>query len=216
MRIRPSRSVDNQIDGAVIVIVDIDAIVRARVYAESIIATVRAPLVILDDQFAVVTANEAFYRMFRSTARDTEGRSFFELGNRIWDRPELRVLLDQVLPHDRAITDFVVKADSDGAQPEVLMLNAARLVHPELGRYLMLLSLEDVSERQRVENLRQQRVVDLAAADQSRNEFLAMLAHELRNPLAPIRTAAQLLGASGVPPASPKMRASSSSGRFRT
>ena len=82
VRIRPSRTVDNQIDGAVVVIVDIDAVVRARVYAESIIATVRAPLVVLDDQFAVVTANEAFYRMFRRTARDTEGRSFFELGNR--------------------------------------------------------------------------------------------------------------------------------------
>ncbi len=64
---------------------------------------------------------------------------------------------------------------------------------------MILLLLEDVTERQHAETLRQQRVSDLASADKSTNEFLAMLAHELRNPLAPIRTAAQLLGAPGVP-----------------
>lgn len=199
VRIRPYRTTDNQIDGAVVVFVDIDAMVRARLYAESIIATVRAPLVVIDERFIVVTANAAFYRMFHTVEGDTEGRSFFEVGNHAFDRPELRELIEQVLPEDRSVIDFRVNASRDSGQPEVALVNATRLVNAEGGRPLILLSMEDVTERQHAETLRQQRVVELAAADQSKNVFLAMLAHELRNPLAPIRTAAQLLGAPGVP-----------------
>jgi two-component system, chemotaxis family, CheB/CheR fusion protein len=199
VRIRPYRTVDNQIEGAVVVLVDIDATVRARLYAESIIATVRAPLVVTDERFIVVTANAAFYRMFHTVERDTEGRSFFDIGNGAFDAPELRELIQHVLPENQSVVDFPVNASRESSQPEVALVNATRLVNAEGGRPLILLSMEDVTERQHAENLRQQRVVDLASADQSKNEFLAMLAHELRNPLAPIRTAAQLLGAPGVP-----------------
>ena len=199
VRIRPYRTIDNQIDGAVVVFVDIDALVRARLYAENITATVRAPLIVMDERFRVVTANPAFYRMFDTVERDTEGRSFFEIGNRAFDGPELRELLEHVLPENRSVVDFPVKASRESSQPEVTLVNATRMVTAEGTRPLILLSIEDVTERQHAEALRQQRVVDLASADQSKNEFLAMLAHELRNPLAPIRTAAQLLGAPGVP-----------------
>ena len=199
VRIRPYRTTDHQIDGAVVVFVDIDALVRARLYAESIIATVRAPLVVMDDRFIVVTANAAFYRMFHTVERDTEGRSFFEIGNRAFNAPELRELIAHVLPENRSIVDVPLKASPESSQPEVTLVNATRLANADGGRPLILLSMEDVTERQHAETLRRQRVVDLAAADQSKNEFLAMLAHELRNPLAPIRTAAQLLGAPGVP-----------------
>ena len=199
VRIRPYRTIDNQIDGAVVVFVDIDALIRGRLYAESIIATVPAPLVVMDDRFIIVTANPAFYRMFHTAERDTEGRSFFDIRDRTFDQPELRELIQRVLPDDRPIVDFRLNAVKEGRQPEVTLVNATRLVNAEGGRPLMLLSMEDVTERQHAESLRQQRVTELASADQSKNEFLAMLAHELRNPLAPIRTAAQLLGAPGVP-----------------
>jgi two-component system CheB/CheR fusion protein len=199
VRIRPYRTIDHQIDGAVVVFVDIDALIRGRLYAESIIATVRAPLVVLDERFVIVTANAAFYRMFQTVERDTEGRSFFDVGNRAFDVPELRALLEHVLPENRSVIDFPLKASRESGQPEVTLVNATRLVNAEAGRLLILLSMEDVTEREHAETLRQQRVVDLAAADQSKDEFLAMLAHELRNPLAPIRTAAALLGTPGVP-----------------
>jgi two-component system, chemotaxis family, CheB/CheR fusion protein len=199
IRIRPYRTIDNQIDGAVVVCVDIDVLVRGRLFAESIIATVPSPLVVMDERFIVATANAAFYRMFHTVERDTEGRSFFEIGNRAFDRPELRALLHDVLPENQSVVDFSVNAVRPGSQPEVSLVSATRLVNAEDGRPLILLSIEDVTERQHAETLRQQRVAELAAADQHKNEFLAMLAHELRNPLAPIRTAAQLLGASGVP-----------------
>jgi two-component system, chemotaxis family, CheB/CheR fusion protein len=198
VRTRPYRTVDNQIDGAVVLFVDIDALVRARLHAESIIATVRAPLVVLDERLTVVTANDTFYRVFGDSTV-IEGRSLFDLGNREWDQPELRRRLEQVLPLDQAVHDFEVFWGEQPHRPGAWMLSARRLVHTDVDRPLMLVSMEDVSEREHVEGLRRERLAELAAADRSKDEFLAMLAHELRNPLAPIRTAAQLLGTPGVP-----------------
>ena len=200
LRTRPYRTLDNQIDGVVLVIVDIDEVVRARLYAESIVATGRAPLAVLDERLAVVTANEAFYRVFDTSAPGVEGRPLFELGSGKWDIPQLRRLLEQVLPQDNVVKDFEVTLEAHGG-PKVWLLDARRLQQADGSRPRILLSMEDVSERQHAEGLRQQRVTELAAADRNKNEFLAMLAHELRNPLAPIRTAAQMLGTPGVPPA---------------
>ncbi|HEU4686900.1 MAG TPA: CheR family methyltransferase, partial [Vicinamibacterales bacterium] len=76
LRVRPYRTLDNQIDGAVLVYVDVDTVTRARLYAESIIATVREPLVVLDLDGCVVTANAAFYRAFGSDPQGTEGTRF--------------------------------------------------------------------------------------------------------------------------------------------
>lgn len=198
-RTRPYRTLDNQIDGVVIVLVDIDEVVRARLYAESIIATGRAPLIVLDERFGVVTANDSFYRVFDTSAPHIEGQPFFELAERKWNNPAFRQLLERVLPQNNVVKDFQVTVDA-GDRSRVFLLDARRLQQAPGDRPLILISMEDVSEQQHVEGLRQQRVNELASADKSKNEFLAMLAHELRNPLAPIRTAAQMLGMPGVPP----------------
>jgi two-component system, chemotaxis family, CheB/CheR fusion protein len=199
VRIRPYTNMDNQVDGAVVVLVDIDAVIRARHYAESIIATVRTPLVVLDEQLNVVTANGALRQILREDAPELEGRSFFEIDGRRWDEQELHDLLDRVLPANALVSDFkIATTDGQSGTKEMWLLNARRLVQSEPGRPLILLSLEDVSDRERTDELRRQRLIELASADHNRNEFLAMLAHELRNPLAPIRTAALMVGAPGV------------------
>jgi two-component system CheB/CheR fusion protein len=200
LRTRPYRTLDNQIDGVVILLVDIDEVARARLYAESIVATGRAPLIVLDERFEVVTSNEAFHRLFETTAPRVQGRSLFELGGRRWDNPALRQMLERVLPQNNVVNDFQVTINASGGS-RTFLLDARRLQQTGGHRPLILLSMEDVSERQHAEGLRQERVNELAAADKNKNEFLAMLAHELRNPLAPIRTAAQMLGTPGVPPA---------------
>jgi two-component system, chemotaxis family, CheB/CheR fusion protein len=197
VRIRPYRTADYHVDGAVIVFVDIDAVVRARLYAESIIATVRTPLVVLDEHLTIVTANDAFCEACRMRPQDMEGRAVFQVADGFWDHPELRRLLERVLPLNEAVPDVAVSITRDGTT-RAWMVNARRLAaHSE--RPLMLLSMEDVSEREHIEGLRRQRLDELAAADQSKNQFLAMLAHELRNPLAPIRAAAAVLGTPGAP-----------------
>ena len=84
---------------------------QARDQAQAIVETVREPLVILDADLRVVTANRSFYETFQVTPAETEGRLFFDLGNRQWNIPRLRTLLEEVLPRDNTIEDFEVEHD---------------------------------------------------------------------------------------------------------
>ena len=102
VRVRPYRTADNKIEGAVISFVDIDALQRgfeqareARDQAQAIIATVREPLVILDADLRVVTANRSFYETFQTSREETEGLSLFDIGHHRWNVPRLRTLLEE-------------------------------------------------------------------------------------------------------------------------
>jgi len=100
LRVRPYFTLDNKVDGAVLVLVDIDAlkqtqreITEAREFAESTVETVREPLLVLDGELRVTSANGSFYREFSVTPAETVGRLIYDLGNRQWDIPRLRALL---------------------------------------------------------------------------------------------------------------------------
>ena len=120
----------------------------------SVFDTVREPLLVLDGRFQVRSANRSFYRTFRVSPPDTEGRLLYELGNGQWDIPRLRTLLEEILPHDTAFDDFEVEHDFPEIGRKVMLLNARRL--RQEGGELILLALEDVTERRRVEVERQE------------------------------------------------------------
>jgi two-component system CheB/CheR fusion protein len=152
LRIRPYRTLDNRIDGAVVVLVDIDtlkrqaeALTQARDYANAIVQTVREALVVLDANLRVVTANNQFYRMFQVSPGDTEQRSIFELGNGQWDIPQLRSLLHDLLPQNLQVEDYEVAHDFETIGPRTMRLNARKMVQPQ-GDDLILLAIEAVSE----------------------------------------------------------------------
>jgi len=118
LRVRPYFTLDNKVDGAVLVLVDITDLKRterevkaARDYAEAVIRTARSALVVLRPDLCVNTANEAFYNTFKTTPDQTEGRLIYELGNRQWDIPKLRVFLEEIVPRNGIITDFEVEHD---------------------------------------------------------------------------------------------------------
>ena len=100
---------------------------RARAYAESIVATVREPLMVLDEKLCVVSANPAFHRLFRTAARDVERRLIYQLGDGQWNIPALRKLLEEILPRDTLFEDFKVEHDFPGLGPRTMLLNARRL-----------------------------------------------------------------------------------------
>jgi two-component system, chemotaxis family, CheB/CheR fusion protein len=196
LRIRPYKTLENKIDGAVIVLVDVDTLRRAREYAESIVATVREPLLVMDADLRVQTASRSFYDTFQLTREETEGRLLYELGDgRPWDIPELRRLLEQIPSHEKVLDGYEVEQELAHGGRKTMLLNARRLLQESGQRPLILLAIEDVTARKQLETALRQRVEDLAAADRSTNEFLALLAHELRNPLAPLLNAAHLLEA---------------------
>lgn len=193
LRVQPYLTVDNRVDGAVVTIVDIDAvkhaelaIATAREYADNVIDTVREPLLVLDAQMRVERANRQFSKTFGVPAADTVGQCLYDLGTRWWDIAELRPLLEQVVVNGTKIEDFTVTREFGPVGRRTMLLNARRLRNPERRAERVLLAIEDISERR----LAEQALID---ADRRKDEFLAMLAHELRNPLAPIRTTVTLL-----------------------
>ena len=197
VRVRPYRTLDNRIDGAVVSFVDIDALRRgfeqaqhAREQAEAIIATVREPLVILDGQLRVVLANRSFYETFQVPRGETERRTLFELGNRQWDIPRLRAQLEEVLPRDSVFEDFEVDHEFETIGRRTMLLNARRLLAANGEPALILLAIEDVTERKRLEAEREalfarEKVVrvEAEAASSAKDRFVAVLSHELRTPL---------------------------------
>jgi two-component system CheB/CheR fusion protein len=151
MRVRPYRTADNRIDGVVIALIDITdhiAMVRAEVarqYAESIVDAIREPLVVLDGNLRVVSASRSFYRNFQATPEETRGRPLYELGNRQWDIPALRQLLETVLPEHAAFDHFRVERDFPGIGRRVMVLNARQIEATEGSPTMILLAFEDIT-----------------------------------------------------------------------
>lgn len=163
------------------------ALARALAYADDLIATLREPFVVLDSDLRVKTANRSFYDSFHVTKEETENRLVYDLGNGQWDIPGLRKLLDEVLSRNHAVQDYEVEHSFPTLGRKSMLLNARPFPpeskHPEL----ILLAVHDVTALR-------ERADELAEANRHKDEFLATLAHELRNPLAPIRNAVQYLG----------------------
>jgi two-component system CheB/CheR fusion protein len=118
-----------------------------RNYAEAIVETVRKPLVVLDEDLRVKTANRAFYLTFRVTREETENAVLFSLGNGQWDIPALRALLEEVLPRDSQFQDFEVSHEFPGIGRRVMLLNARCLHDGESRPGMILLAFEDATER---------------------------------------------------------------------
>lgn len=149
MRILPYRTVRNLVDGVVITFTDVTDLKRAQLYADSIVQTVREPLLVLDAEMRVQVANRSFYEKFGVAAGETEGCVLYELGNGQWDIPELRKTLTELLPQKNVLEGFLVEHNFPRIGPKTMLLNA-RQVRREKGEpELILLAIEDVTERHR-------------------------------------------------------------------
>jgi two-component system, chemotaxis family, CheB/CheR fusion protein len=151
VRIVPYRTTDNVIDGLVMTFANIDrskqaerVAQRARAYAESIVATIREPLLVLDAGLRVVSANPAFGRAFAISSPDIQGQVVYKLNGGQWDIPGLRQLLEDVLPRNSAFEDFKVEHDFPSLGHKVLLLNARRLEQESDLPGMILLAIEEV------------------------------------------------------------------------
>ncbi len=119
-------------------------------YAQNIVDTVREPLLILDATLRVRSANRAFYQTFHVSPGETEGRLIYELGNGQWDIPDLRTLLEDIVPKSSVFDDFELDHTFPAIGRRVMLLNARKL---QAGRHgeLLVLAMGDVTERKRAE-----------------------------------------------------------------
>jgi transcriptional regulator with GAF, ATPase, and Fis domain len=114
---------------------------------KSIFATIRDPLLILDRGLRIQTASQSFYQTFQVTPNVIEGRLLYQIGNGEWNVPELRTLLDEILPNNRAFDNFIVEREFPSLGRRVMLLNARKLVRAETPDGLILLAIEDTTDR---------------------------------------------------------------------
>jgi two-component system CheB/CheR fusion protein len=163
-----------------------EALRAASDYADAIVQSTPSPLLVLDASLHVINANSAFYQAFNTRVEDTEGRYLYELGEHDWDIAGLRQSLKNVLSAEGRFRNLEVRHSFKGLGEKVMLLSAQRLRGGRNRPDMFLLSIEDDTQRKHVEE-------ELAEANRNKDEFLAMLAHELRNPLAPMRLAAETM-----------------------
>lgn len=124
-----------------------DLLTESYKYSEAIIATIHEPLIILDSSLRVRSANKAYYKKFFSSKEETEGQLFYELENQQWDSAELRKLLSATASKNADFNGFEFRHHFTGAGEKILMMNAHRIVQKTHGEQLILLAIEDITER---------------------------------------------------------------------
>ena len=168
-------------------------------YAQNIVDTVREPLLMLEPSLRVRSANRAFYQTFQVSPEETEGRLIYELGNGQWDIPALRTLLEDIIPQKSAFNDYELEHTFPAIGRRVMLLNARQLRagnHTEL----LVLALEDVTERRRAHDVELRYTAELQESyrrlqelEKLRDDLTHMIIHDLRTPLASVITGMQTL-----------------------
>ena len=133
-----------------------DTIAPLLFNVEDIVETVREPMLVLSADLRVQRANRSFYRTFKVSPDETVDRLVYDLGNRQWDIPALRKLLDEILPQHTFFEDFEVVHEFDSIGQKIMLLNARRIHHEGNNTEFILLAIEDITEQQRLEKLRQE------------------------------------------------------------
>ena len=123
------------------------AIADALAFAQGIVDTVREPVLVLDQELRVIAANRSFYSVFKVSAEDTQGRPLYALGNGQWDIPQLRLLLEEILPEKGVMEGYEVEHAFPGLGPRTMCLNARQLNYEGGADTTILLGIEDVTER---------------------------------------------------------------------
>jgi two-component system CheB/CheR fusion protein len=168
MRVRPYRTFDNRIDGSVLQLLDVSELRRsleeiraARDFAEAIVNTVRAPLVVLDENLTIQNANRAFYETFAVSQGATVKHSIYEAAGGRFDLPEVRNAVEQLGGRSTELHDIEIVYQRENADPRALLLNLRRLRTPEK-KHLILMGFEDITERKRAAEVRYQRLFESA------------------------------------------------------
>ncbi|PIP37442.1 MAG: two-component sensor histidine kinase [Desulfobacterales bacterium CG23_combo_of_CG06-09_8_20_14_all_51_8] len=163
---------------------------EAREYSESVINTIREPLIVLDQDLRVVSVSRSFYEVFKVNPEETVGQLIYDLGNKQWNIPKLRELLETILPKRTTFEDYEVEHDFAAIGRRIMLLNARQIKRVWGKDRIILLAIEDITERRETENGLEKAHEELTAlaaelkrVARVKSEFLANMSHELRTPL---------------------------------
>ena len=198
LRIRPYRTAGHHIRGAILSFVDVDLLKRAvhdaeraRDYSRAVVETVLIPLLVLDADMRIVSANHAFCRAFELTPTAVESVGLFELMGGTFNVPGLHHALERVVDQRSPLRGFEVEIGLPSGVRRLLSLSGSA-VGTERGG-LLVLALEDVTARRMLEASEREARLEAERSSRAKDLFLATLSHELRTPLSTILTASQVL-----------------------
>ena len=189
-RVLPYRTQDNRIEGVVITFADISEmkaaereIQAARTYSDSIIDTIRQPLVVLDDRLCVVSANRSFYRTFAVESAAATGKPLGTVAGSRSGASGLRAFLEQVQAEPSHVEDYELEIELPTLGRRLLLLNARKLREGPLGERKILLAIDDITERRRAAEALGVAKREAEQANLGKSRFLAAASHDLRQPL---------------------------------
>ncbi|MGY3055677.1 PAS domain S-box-containing protein [Pedobacter sp. UYEF25] len=152
---------------------------ESQEYFNSIVQTVRESLIVLDKDIHVLSVNEHFLKTFKVARAETEGKYLYDLGNGRWNISGLRMLLEEILPTNNAVENFVVEHDFPHIGKKLMLVNAHRIEIEGNYKDRILLAIEDVTERTEIER--------------RKDDFLSVASHELKTPLTTVKGYMQII-----------------------
>jgi two-component system CheB/CheR fusion protein len=173
---------------------------EAREYAESIINTIREPLIVLNQDLRVVSVSRSFYEVFKVNPEETVGQLIYDLGNKQWNIPGLRELLETILPKKATFDNYEVEHDFATIGRRIMLLDARQIQRVSGKERIILLAIEDITDRRKIEiglerahEELKDLAVELKRTARAKSEFLANMSHELRTPLNSINGFSEVL-----------------------
>ena len=122
-------------------------------YAESILETLRDPILVLDNELKIISANRSFHTTFQTTPEQTIGSFIYDLKDRQWDIPKLKELLEEIIPEEKTFDDFEITHEFQYIGHKVMLLNAREIYRKDMGTKAILLAFKDITEHKRLEGL---------------------------------------------------------------
>lgn len=170
-----------------------EQLTMARAYAETIIETIREPLVVLNRDMRVKSANAAFYNFFQTNEQDTEGRIIFEVGSSQWNIGDFKAQLTTVISEKKRLEGMQVKVMFEGSKERTMLLNISPMINDSLEEQLILLAIEDITEITAANITLRQNNRELEENNKELTSFSYIASHDLQEPLRKIHTFSKLV-----------------------
>jgi two-component system CheB/CheR fusion protein len=170
-----------------------EQLTMARLYAEAVIQTIREPLVILNKDFRIKSANEAFFKYLKTTEYDVEGKIIFDLKIAQWTIGNLKNELFKALTEKVTIEDVEVKIHLPDIGERTMLLNIRPILNDSLGEPLLLLAIEDITEIRAANTMLQSNNRELIESNKELTSFSYIASHDLQEPLRKIHTFSKMI-----------------------
>lgn len=170
-----------------------EQLTMSRLYSETIIETIREPLVVLNRELRVKSANAAFYRHFRTSEQETEGKVIFEVSAANWNIHDIRMQLATAIAERRKLEGMEVKVVIPESGERTMVLNITPMANENLEENLLLLAIEDITDITAANNMLQQSNRELEESNKELTSFSYIASHDLQEPLRKIHTFSKLV-----------------------